>query len=191
MSDNHSCCIIYWLCIFAYIHMYSRLSVWEEKKRDVFLSLQCINWPNVLQLCIRYHSRFFVQVGHETTYADIRISSCFHWTMPSSDLPKLVRTSVKPVHIIYVLKYQFWKKSLWKNATLSSWTLFQHICLHFWVWLLLYSAITPKSEDKYVVKVLNSTELHFSEVYFFQNWYFRRPKISINWNPTFQTFFIK
>jgi hypothetical protein len=38
--------------------------------------------------------------------------------------------------------------------------------------LLLYSAITPKSEDKYVVKVFNSTELHFSEVYFFQNWYF-------------------
>ena len=33
-------------------------------------------------------------------------------------------------------------------------------------------AITPKSEDKYVVKVLNSTELHYSEVYFFQNWYF-------------------
>ena len=29
-----------------------------------------------------------------------------------------------------------------------------------------------KSEDKYVVKVFNSTELHFFEVYFFQNWYF-------------------
>ena len=27
----------------------------------------------------------------------------------------------------------------------------------------LYSAITPKSEDKYVEKVFNSTELHFSE----------------------------
>ena len=39
---------------------------------------------------------------------------------------------------------------------------------------LLYSAITPKSEDKYVVKVFNSTELDFSEVYFIQNWYFRR-----------------
>ena len=64
------------------------------------------------------------------------------------------------------LKYQFWKKSLGKNVTLSSWTLFQHICPHFWAWLLFYSAITPKSEDKY------STELHFSEVYFVQNWYF-------------------
>ena len=78
-----------------------------------------------------------------------------------------------------LLKYQFWKKSLRKNATLSSWTLFQHICPHFWAWLLLYSAITPKSEDKYVVKVLNSTELHFSEVYFFQNWYF---KCGIRWD---------
>ena len=67
-----------------------------------------------------------------------------------------------------LLKYQFWKKSLRKNATLSSWTIFQHICPHFWAWLLLYSTITPK----YVVKVFNSTELHFSEVYFFQNWYF-------------------
>ena len=37
-----------------------------------------------------------------------------------------------------LLKYQFWKKSLRKNATLSSWTLFQHICPHFWVWLLLW-----------------------------------------------------
>ena len=71
------------------------------------------------------------------------------------------------------LKYQFWKKSLRKNTTLSSWTLFQHICSHFWAWLLLYSAITPKSEDKYVLILFNSTELHFSEVYFFQNWYFR------------------
>ena len=32
--------------------------------------------------------------------------------------------------------------------------------------------VTLKSEDKYVAKVFNSTELHFSEVYFFQNWYF-------------------
>ena len=39
-------------------------------------------------------------------------------------------------------------------------------------WLLLYSAITPKSEDKYIVKMFNLTGLHFSEFYFFQNWYF-------------------
>ena len=72
-----------------------------------------------------------------------------------------------------LLKYQFWKKSLRKNETLSGWTLLQHICLHFWAWLLLYSAITPKSEDKYVVKVFNPPEFLFSEVTFFQNWYFR------------------
>ena len=74
--------------------------------------------------------------------------------------------------LVILMKNQFWKKSLWKNATLSSWTLFHHICPHFWEWLLLYSAITPKSEDKYVLKAFNSTELHFSEVYFFQNWSF-------------------
>ena len=61
-----------------------------------------------------------------------------------------------------MLKYQFWRKSLQKNATLSSWTLFQHNCPHFWVWLLLYSVITPKSEDKYVVcKVFNYERVAF------------------------------
>ena len=41
----------------------------------------------------RYHSRFFVQVGHETTYAAIGN----HYITLSSDLPKFLRTSVKPV----------------------------------------------------------------------------------------------
>ena len=40
----------------------------------------------------------------------------------------------------------------------------EHICPHFWAWLLNTIAITPKSEDKYVEKVFNSTELHFSKV---------------------------
>ena len=62
--------------------------------------------------------------------------------------------------------------SLRKNETLTSWPLSQHICPHFWAWLLNTIAITPKSEDKYVVKVVNWSEFHFSEVTFFQNWYF-------------------
>ena len=62
--------------------------------------------------------------------------------------------------------------SLQKNETLTGWTLLQHICLHFWAWLLLYSAITPKSEDKYVVKVFNWSEFHLSKVTFLQNQYF-------------------
>ena len=37
--------------------------------------------------------------------------------------------------------------------------------------LLNKIAITPKYEDKYVEKVFNLTELHFSDD-FFQNWYF-------------------
>ena len=44
--------------------------------------------------------------------------------------------------------------------------------LHFWAWLLNTIPIMPKSEDKCVVKVFNPSEFHFSEVTFFQNWYF-------------------
>ena len=56
-----------------------------------------------------------------------------------------------------IIKYQFWK-----NVTSEKWNSGG----------LLYSAITPKSEDKYVVKVFNPPEFHFFEVTFFQNWYF-------------------
>ena len=44
-----------------------------------------------------------------------------------------------------VLKYGFCNKSFRKGETLTSWTLLQHICSHFWAWMLLYSAIKPKS----------------------------------------------
>ena len=47
----------------------------------------------------RYHSRFFVQLGHETTYAPSGNKHFFTKSChPSSDLPKLLRTSVDPVH---------------------------------------------------------------------------------------------
>ena len=46
---------------------------------------------------VRYHLRFFVRVGHETTYAAI-IGNHNFFNIPSSDLPKLLKTSVKPVH---------------------------------------------------------------------------------------------
>ena len=72
------------------------------------------------------------------------------------------------------LKYGFCNKSFRKDETLTSWTLLQLICPHFWAGLLLYSAITPKSEDKYVVKVFNSSEFHLSEMTLFQNPYFSR-----------------
>ena len=68
----------------------------------------------------------------------------------------------------------FVTKSFRKDETLTSWTLLQHICPHFWAWLLNTIAITPKSEDKYVVKVFNPSEFRFSEVTFFQNWYFKK-----------------
>ena len=68
----------------------------------------------------------------------------------------------------------FVTKSFRKDETLTSWTLLQHICPHFWVWLLNTIAITPKSEDKYVVKVFNSPEFHLSEMTLLQNPYFRR-----------------
>ena len=86
---------------------------------------------------------------------------------------------MKSLNIMVELKYGFCNKSFRKDETLTSWTLLQHICPHFWAWLLLYSAITPKSEDKYVVKVFNSTEFHFSEVYFFQNCYFSKGGVNL------------
>ena len=67
--------------------------------------------------------------------------------------------------------------SLQENETLAGWTLLYIFCLYFWAWLLNKIAITPKSEDKYVVKVFNPTEFHFSEVTFFQNWYFSNPMV--------------
>ena len=63
-----------------------------------------------------------------------------------------------------ILKYGFCNKSFQKDESLNSWTLLQHICPHFWAWLLLYSAITPKCEDKYVVKVFNWSDVHLSEM---------------------------
>ena len=58
----------------------------------------------------------------------------------------------------------FVTKSFRKDETLSSWTLLKHICPHFWTWLLNTIAIPPKSEDKYVVKVFNWSEVHLSEL---------------------------
>ena len=58
----------------------------------------------------------------------------------------------------------FATKSFRKDETLTSWTLLQHICPHFWAWLLNTIAVTPKSEDKYVIKVFNWSEFHLSEM---------------------------
>ena len=63
-----------------------------------------------------------------------------------------------------LLKYGFCNKSFRKDETLTSWTLLKHNSPHFWAWLLLYSAIMPKSEGKYVVKLFNWLEVHLSEL---------------------------
>ena len=69
--------------------------------------------------------------------------------------------SAVPSHL---LKYGFCNKSFRKDEPLTSLTLLQNICPHFWAGLLLYSAITPKSEDKHVVKAFNRSEVHLSEM---------------------------
>ena len=46
----------------------------------------------------RYHSKLFAPVGHETTYAANENHHFVHSSMSSSDLPRLLRASVKPVH---------------------------------------------------------------------------------------------
>ena len=58
----------------------------------------------------------------------------------------------------------FVTNSFRKDEPLTSWTLLQHICPQFWAWLLNTIAITPKSEDKYVVKVFDWSEVNLSEM---------------------------
>ena len=43
----------------------------------------------------RCQSRFFVQVGHQTTHASSRYHHFFYYIMSSLDLPKLLRASAK------------------------------------------------------------------------------------------------
>ena len=47
----------------------------------------------IMYMHFRYHSRFFVRVG----YADLGNHHFFHY-IPSSDIPKLLRSFAKPVH---------------------------------------------------------------------------------------------
>ena len=61
------------------------------------------------------------------------------------------------------VRSHFGKMKLWPVELIFS---------HFWAWFLLYSANTPKSEDKYVVKVFNWSEFHLSEMTLLQNPYF-------------------
>ena len=125
-------------------------------------------WENHLKLlnsCTYYIGNFpgrYLKIAivlsiDNTTYANLI------WTSPLFIYSNVFSLLYK-VFWAWGLKYQFWKKSLRKNETLAGWTLSQHICLHFWAWLLNTIAITPKSEDKYVVKVFNPPEFHFSEV---------------------------
>ena len=46
----------------------------------------------------RYHSRFLVRVGHKITHAAIANHIFFHSNISLSDLQRLLRTSLKPVH---------------------------------------------------------------------------------------------
>ena len=80
------------------------------------------------------------------------------------------------------LKYGFCNNSFRRDEPRTSCTFLQYICPHFWAWLLLYSAITPKIEDKYVVKVFNSSEFHLSEMTLLQNPYFNT-KVQDNQTP--------
>ena len=97
----------------------------------------------------------------------------FHWNyVPHKIVLTLIVENCKltiqnwKVHDLkhVVLKYGFCNKSFRKDEPLTSWTLLQHICPHFWAWLLNTIAITPKSENKYVVKVFNWSEVHLSEM---------------------------
>ena len=55
----------------------------------------------------------------------------------------------------------------------------------------MYSAITSKSEDKYVVKVFNWSEFHLSEITLLQNPYFRQIHIILAISLTSYSKFVK
>ena len=58
--------------------------------------------------------------------------------------------------------------SLRESETLTGWTLSQHICLHFWAWLLNTIVITPKSEDKYVQKCSTRQSFIFPKWHYYK-----------------------
>ena len=58
---------------------------------------------------------------------------------PSSTYSRNMDSSILAI----AQKYGFCIKSFRKDEPLTSWSLLQYICPHFWAWLLLYSAITP------------------------------------------------
>ena len=58
----------------------------------------------------------------------------------------------------------FVTKSFRKDEILASWNTFTTYLTSLWAWLLNTIAITPKSEDKYVEKVFNWSEVHLSEM---------------------------
>ena len=114
----------------------------------------------------------------------IRIVCLLSWVIFSAQ----VLFAIEEIFTI-ILKYGFCNKSFRKDEPLTSWTLLQHICPHFWAWLLLYSEITPKSEDKYVVKVFNWSDVHLSEMTLLQSPYFStqwsHPSSFCHWCPSF------
>ena len=66
------------------------------------------------------------------------------------------------IEVLALLKlYGFCNKSFRKDEPL---TLFQYICHHLWVGLLLHPANPPKNDVKYVEKVFNWSEVHLSEM---------------------------
>ena len=155
MVKSHK--LIYHLII-VYLVQNEVLAEEEEEILVVLYSKKIPTCKNKTQKCYRL---WLSKIQKRNSTIELTLKSELHiiwWT-----IQLLVFDKIKLL-FDYQLKYQFWKKSLPKNATLSSWTLFQHICPHFWAWLLLYSAITPKSEDKYVVKVFNWSEFHLSEM---------------------------
>ena len=72
------------------------------------------------------------------------------------------------------LKYQFWKNVTseeWNSGTLNT---FGHFLSAFLSMIAEYSS---NHAQKWRQTVSNVPEFHFSEVYFFQNWYFSK------WGP--------
>ena len=75
------------------------------------------------------------------------------------------------------VKYGFCNKSFQKDRPTSD------QLNNFTTYLSSLLGLVAEYNSNHAIKVFNSTELHFSEIYFFQNWYFSISKVFLDcWN---------
>ena len=119
------------------------------------------HWERCKKRWIHLYFRYFVLatfIFTEISFGCNNVRHAVFWFLDTGTSRVLNRT------LGTSLKYGFCNKSFRKDKPLTSWTLLQHTYLSsLLAWLLLYLfSNQTKSEDKYVVKVFNWSEVHLS-----------------------------